>query len=191
MLSKFVQRSSSSSSPYRYYHLSQRRLQQRHHTLDDVMRTFSAFASSATRGTIRTAPSSFTPPAITTTTATFFNDKNEWRSRLPSLSSPSSFTVRHFASQSPPPPPGNNNNNNGNGMQLPPWMTGYQQAKPGEYLQSYTTNLTQLAAEGKLDPIIGRHEEIRRCLQILARRTKNSKWFAPQKTKEKKRTNTF
>lgn len=52
-------------------------------------------------------------------------------------------------------------------------MTG-QQPKPGEYLDLYTTNLTQMAADGKLDPIIGRHEEIRRCLQILARRTKNN-----------------
>ena len=58
-------------------------------------------------------------------------------------------------------------------MHLPPWMTG-QQPKPGEYLELYTTNLTQAAALGKLDPIIGRHEEIRRCLQILARRTKNN-----------------
>lgn len=41
-------------------------------------------------------------------------------------------------------------------------------------LQQYTTDLTQLASERKLDPIIGRHDEIRRCLQILARRTKNN-----------------
>ena len=55
-------------------------------------------------------------------------------------------------------------------------MMGHQNAQPGEYLEQYTTNLTQLAADGKLDPIIGRHEEIRRCLQILARRTKNSEY---------------
>lgn len=41
-------------------------------------------------------------------------------------------------------------------------------------LQQYTTDLTQLASDRKLDPIIGRHDEIRRCLQILARRTKNN-----------------
>jgi ATP-dependent Clp protease ATP-binding subunit ClpA len=51
------------------------------------------------------------------------------------------------------------------------------EAKPGEFLDRFTTNLTHLAAQagGKMDPVIGRHEEIRRCLQILARRTKNSR----------------
>ena len=34
--------------------------------------------------------------------------------------------------------------------------------------------MTKLAKEGKLDPVIGRYEEIRRTLQILARRTKNN-----------------
>lgn len=57
-------------------------------------------------------------------------------------------------------------------MQLPPWMT--QKAQPGEYLKLYTTDLTQMAEDDKLDPIIGRDSEIRRCLQILARRTKNN-----------------
>jgi ATP-dependent Clp protease ATP-binding subunit ClpB len=52
-------------------------------------------------------------------------------------------------------------------------MTG-QEAKPGEHLAKYTIDLNKLAADDKLDPIIGRHEEIRRCLQILARRTKNN-----------------
>ena len=46
--------------------------------------------------------------------------------------------------------------------------------KPGETLEQYGVDLTQLAKEGKLDPVIGRHEEIRRTLQILARRTKNN-----------------
>jgi hypothetical protein len=45
---------------------------------------------------------------------------------------------------------------------------------PGHYLQQYTIDLTALAAENKLDPVIGREDEIRRCLQILARRTKVS-----------------
>ena len=47
-------------------------------------------------------------------------------------------------------------------------------SKPGETLEQYGVDLTQLAKEGKLDPVIGRHEEIRRTLQILARRTKNN-----------------
>ncbi|MYA60102.1 MAG: AAA family ATPase, partial [Chloroflexi bacterium] len=41
-------------------------------------------------------------------------------------------------------------------------------------LRKYTTDLTQLAAEGKLDPIVGRDYEIRRVLQTLTRRTKNN-----------------
>jgi ATP-dependent Clp protease ATP-binding subunit ClpB len=41
-------------------------------------------------------------------------------------------------------------------------------------LDKYTKNLTQLAASGKLDPVIGRDEEIRRTMQVLSRRTKNN-----------------
>ncbi len=41
-------------------------------------------------------------------------------------------------------------------------------------LNKYAKNLTELAKEGKLDPVIGRDEEIRRVLQILSRRTKNN-----------------
>lgn len=41
-------------------------------------------------------------------------------------------------------------------------------------LEKYAINLTQRAREGKLDPVIGRDEEIRRVLQILSRRTKNN-----------------
>lgn len=41
-------------------------------------------------------------------------------------------------------------------------------------LEKYTINLTQRAEQGKLDPVIGRDEEIRRTLQVLQRRTKNN-----------------
>jgi ATP-dependent Clp protease ATP-binding subunit ClpB len=41
-------------------------------------------------------------------------------------------------------------------------------------LQRYTRDLTELARKGKLDPVIGRDEEIRRVMQILSRRTKNN-----------------
>ncbi len=41
-------------------------------------------------------------------------------------------------------------------------------------LEKFATNLTQRAKDGKLDPVIGRDEEIRRVLQILSRRTKNN-----------------
>ena len=41
-------------------------------------------------------------------------------------------------------------------------------------LKKYARDVTQLARDGKLDPVIGRDEEIRRTIQILARRTKNN-----------------
>ncbi len=46
----------------------------------------------------------------------------------------------------------------------------------GKYqaLEKYGRNLTQLAEQGKLDPVIGRDEEIRRVIQVLSRRTKNN-----------------
>jgi ATP-dependent Clp protease ATP-binding subunit ClpB len=49
-------------------------------------------------------------------------------------------------------------------------------SKDSEYqvLAKYARNLNALAAEGKLDPVIGRDEEIRRVIQILSRRTKNN-----------------
>jgi ATP-dependent Clp protease ATP-binding subunit ClpB len=44
----------------------------------------------------------------------------------------------------------------------------------GNPLEQYTVNLTDLAKKGKLDPIIGRDNEVRRLIQILSRRTKNN-----------------
>lgn len=41
-------------------------------------------------------------------------------------------------------------------------------------LKKYARDLTQAAREGKLDPVIGRDEEIRRCIQVLSRRSKNN-----------------
>lgn len=43
-----------------------------------------------------------------------------------------------------------------------------------EVLTKYGRDLTALAAEGKLDPVVGRDEEIRRVIQVLSRRTKNN-----------------
>ncbi|PIE11089.1 MAG: ATP-dependent chaperone ClpB [Rhodobacterales bacterium] len=43
-----------------------------------------------------------------------------------------------------------------------------------EALKKYTRDLTEAAREGKIDPIIGRDEEIRRAMQVLSRRTKNN-----------------
>src|SRR5260221_9089719 len=41
-------------------------------------------------------------------------------------------------------------------------------------LEKFGKDLTDLASKGKLDPVIGREEEIRRVIQVLARRTKNN-----------------
>ena len=41
-------------------------------------------------------------------------------------------------------------------------------------LKKYARDLTQVAKDGKLDPVIGRDEEIRRTMQVLSRRTKNN-----------------
>ncbi|MBI3633566.1 MAG: AAA family ATPase [Candidatus Vogelbacteria bacterium] len=46
--------------------------------------------------------------------------------------------------------------------------------KKASALERYTKNLTRLAKEDKIDPVIGRDEEIRRIMQILSRRTKNN-----------------
>ena len=43
-----------------------------------------------------------------------------------------------------------------------------------ESLKKFSTNLTELAKNGRLDPVIGREEEIRRSIQVLSRRTKNN-----------------
>jgi ATP-dependent Clp protease ATP-binding subunit ClpB len=43
-----------------------------------------------------------------------------------------------------------------------------------EALKRYARDLTQAARDGKIDPVIGRDEEIRRCIQVLSRRTKNN-----------------
>lgn len=46
--------------------------------------------------------------------------------------------------------------------------------KQYQMLEKYCINMTELAKKGKLDPVIGRSEEIRRVIQILSRRTKNN-----------------
>lgn len=74
--------------------------------------------------------------------------------------------IRTFSASPPPPPPHGQN------------MGSIFGQRQQSYLDEFTVDLTKLAQESaekkKLDPIIGRHEEIRRCLQILARRTKNN-----------------
>ncbi|KAF5362291.1 hypothetical protein D9756_002101 [Leucocoprinus leucothites] len=62
------------------------------------------------------------------------------------------------------------------GGQGPQGFQGFSLAPQGkgEALKEYSTDLTALARQGKLDPTIGRDEEIRRTIQILSRRTKSN-----------------
>jgi ATP-dependent Clp protease ATP-binding subunit ClpB len=53
-------------------------------------------------------------------------------------------------------------------------VTGQADESQRQALAKYTLDLTERAREGKLDPVIGRDDEIRRCIQILQRRTKNN-----------------
>ncbi len=53
-------------------------------------------------------------------------------------------------------------------------MQMYQAPPEKKGLADFTTDITQLAREGKLDPVIGRETEIRRVIQVLSRRTKNN-----------------
>lgn len=67
------------------------------------------------------------------------------------------------------------------GIPMPPGMQAIPvmpqppaQQEEGSVLELYGRNLTQLAQEGKLDPVIGREHEVERVMQILARRQKNN-----------------
>jgi ATP-dependent Clp protease ATP-binding subunit ClpC len=51
---------------------------------------------------------------------------------------------------------------------------GGEKSKSSKLLDQFGRNLTKLAAEGKLDPVVGRQNEIERVMQILSRRTKNN-----------------
>src|SRR5690349_15140446 len=53
-------------------------------------------------------------------------------------------------------------------------VTGQADESQRQALAKYTLDLTERARKGKLDPVIGRDDEIRRCIQILQRRTKNN-----------------
>ena len=69
---------------------------------------------------------------------------------------------KRLASQGPRGPP-----------QGEPWV--HPDAVPkGETLKKYTRDLTEICKQGKLDPVIGRDDEIRRTNQVLSRRTKNN-----------------
>ncbi len=78
-------------------------------------------------------------------------------SHLISLNSSNEFSLRHFSSGAP----------------SRPWVD--PAAVPsGDFLKKYCVDLTELARKEKLDPVIGREEEMRRTIEILCRRTKNN-----------------
>lgn len=61
------------------------------------------------------------------------------------------------------------------GTSAPPkYSAGYQQKSATPTLDSFGRDLTTLAKDGRLDPVIGREDEIERVIQILSRRTKNN-----------------
>ena len=49
-----------------------------------------------------------------------------------------------------------------------------QSSRVYEALEKYTRDLTEMAKNGSLDPVVGRDDEIRRTIQVIARRTKNN-----------------
>ncbi|KAH8992997.1 P-loop containing nucleoside triphosphate hydrolase protein [Lactarius akahatsu] len=83
---------------------------------------------------------------------------------LPALIATSYVPTRHYA-QTPP----------GGGGGVPGFRFPMQQQySKGDALKEFSVDLTELAKTGKLDPVIGRDEEIRRTIQILSRRTKSN-----------------
>ncbi|WVQ80199.1 hypothetical protein IAT38_002304 [Cryptococcus sp. DSM 104549] len=90
---------------------------------------------------------------------------------------PAVLATRSYAQGPPYPPPGGPGGPPGGGfggMRFPGGMGGQQGPEKGETLNQFSVDLTQMAREGKLDPIIGRDEEIKRTIQILSRRTKSN-----------------
>lgn len=95
--------------------------------------------------------------------------------KLGSLARPlarSIHTTSPRAQQYPPRPPGSPPP--GGGFPIGNIFGGQQKREPGAALKEHGIDLTELAKNGKLDPVIGRDEEIKRTIQILSRRTKAS-----------------
>ncbi|KAI0277462.1 P-loop containing nucleoside triphosphate hydrolase protein [Russula aff. rugulosa BPL654] len=82
---------------------------------------------------------------------------------------PAALSVRYYA-QTPPGGQGPAGGGGFPGFQFPM----QQQYAKGDALREFSSDLTELAKSGKLDPVIGREEEIRRTIQILSRRTKSN-----------------
>lgn len=86
------------------------------------------------------------------------------------------FLNRLFGGQNNNPPPSNNaNGESGASSTRTAPATARGSAIPSaKFLENYCISLTQKAADGKLDNIVGRDEEIQRTIQILNRRQKNN-----------------
>ncbi|GAA6053962.1 hypothetical protein JCM3770_004643 [Rhodotorula araucariae] len=74
----------------------------------------------------------------------------------------------------PPPPPPGSGGQGGGGFPMGNIFGGGAKREPGKVLEENSVDLTALAREGKLDPVIGREAETRRMIEILSRRTKNN-----------------
>ena len=87
--------------------------------------------------------------------------------------------LNNFLGEEPPQgepgePPSRPSHHPDEGMEEPAFREGPPQETRGQALKAYGRDLTELAAQGKLDPVIGRTHEIERVMQILCRRTKNN-----------------
>ncbi|GAA5872762.1 hypothetical protein JCM8547_006335 [Rhodosporidiobolus lusitaniae] len=115
--------------------------------------------------TLRTQPPPRLSPALLPLSPSLFLPA----SRSFSSSPPSRQPPRGGA---PPPPPGNNG---GGGFPMGNIFSGGKpQREPGKTLEENGVDLTALAREGKLDPVVGRVGETARMIQILSRRSKNN-----------------
>jgi ATP-dependent Clp protease ATP-binding subunit ClpB len=106
-------------------------------------------------------------PALASSSAasrsSLLNSQSADRLRLSCFDAVPRQQARGLTTGAKPPSPG----------QSPGWVNP-QNVPKGEFLAKFGTDLTEQAREGKLDPVIGRDAEVRRVLQILARRTKNN-----------------
>jgi len=85
-----------------------------------------------------------------------------------STTAPRSYPPRNGP---PPPPP----QGGGGGFPIGNiFNQGQQKREPGSTLKENGVDLTELASKGKLDPVIGRDAETKRCIEILSRRSKNN-----------------
>ncbi|BGP41840.1 chaperone ATPase hsp78 [Rhodotorula kratochvilovae] len=74
----------------------------------------------------------------------------------------------------PPPPPPPGSGGQGGGFPMGNIFGGGAKREPGKVLEENSVDLTALAKEGMLDPVVGREAETRRMIEILSRRTKNN-----------------